>query len=638
MRVGHQILFLAQVADLRVRRQRLATVPGVAGSDWVRFNEGLRGSNPDGTRWIFGYRTGWLLWKADLTVVLMDDDLEIRLESRQPLVPYDWQQVRKSYPDDCEPGEVEVLDYSKKCLEVVGTRPWEGISERGRFEHAMIPALHAFWASDRGLNRLSVALWGLAERTVQELSVTGDPRTAEERVFTGFAGFWRSQAIYDAFLGKSIVHLRKLWQTIASLETEEFSAEAAEIVAAYECRLLPNPGARSLRPSAIRKLPRVQQSAAWIARLADLRGWGAGWTCAPTAVEAGRFDWEPEGHPRRNAAQEVVSLGWDALPAVIQALDDPAPTRIMWRNSQSGSKLQLLRIGDVCFEIFSKIAGWDPRTRPSTANYPHALGDLADMKRKAMEWWKSARLRPPEEHWIMLLARNPVFAAERLFAIDRERFVPEMLRAVEAGGPGAFALLEAVAPAVTAEHGGILQRLIGKEDPCLVVVSARLLWERSADDSGAREVARRLATAGWTGKGSEMPLLPNSFPNPLCRAPWEKCAIWLLAEIPRGFALNALFPLLDGGSEVVAACVILSARQTPCRALAERVVGFLDDTVSTRRRDAAAESLSRLLGFPRSFDARDTESEKDEFIRELKDWWDRTKDSHAWADVVPEPE
>jgi hypothetical protein len=133
----------------------------------------------------------------------------------------------------------------------------------------------------------------------------------------------------------------------------------------------------------------------------------------PGSVEAlidGLVDATREGSPYENAPeptpyQKVVRLGFDAVPALLEHLDDARLTRAMHNGIMMDPSKELL-VGDFVSDILRKLAGSEPaqewRTRivdGSGSRTPLVKGDV-------LAWWRKAQ-KVGEEAYLVQYAANP---------------------------------------------------------------------------------------------------------------------------------------------------------------------------------------------------------------------------------------
>jgi hypothetical protein len=99
-------------------------------------------------------------------------------------------------------------------------------------------------------------------------------------------------------------------------------------------------------------------------------------------------DLSPKG--TANPAVELKKLGYDALPQIIEHLDDGRPTRCVgfWR-SYAPDSYYTLTYGDCCQQIFEAVTGRSIYDRGYSNGYPIKDGKGPECKAAAQRWWQA---------------------------------------------------------------------------------------------------------------------------------------------------------------------------------------------------------------------------------------------------------
>lgn len=97
---------------------------------------------------------------------------------------------------------------------------------------------------------------------------------------------------------------------------------------------------------------------------------------------------------RDERLDRVVDLGFDAVPALLDHVDDDRLTRYldplsMWGNSRTPP--HRYRVGDMAGDVLRNLSGQD---------WPKAAGYRAEVKRRATEWWNDAQKEGEETYLV----------------------------------------------------------------------------------------------------------------------------------------------------------------------------------------------------------------------------------------------
>jgi len=488
------------------------------------------------------------------------------------------------------------------------------------FDDAVEFAVLAYGCRSLGEKTLALAVLDYARETIS--------RRDQEYLSSGW--FWAfvcsgiaTRMAYDAthagFSGEPRPALLRRWKEIAVFSD---TPEAGDTAFEYERQIAEDTAWKE--PSAdewARKTPE-ERASVWIHLLRDhdsAHSISPGW--APVLGPFG------ESHAgRTNPADALVAMGWSALPAVIEHLDDLGSTRCLgyWRSFVPES-YYLLRVGDACEQVFGAITGLSVYTSMTTAGTMTRDGLAGEAKAIAERWWEEYREKGEVAHLQTLLdsgdRRMRSFAARRLLEIDASthvaRILEHLVRSTDA--EEALELAGWVEPHLRPQDRSLFLEFARRGSVEIAVDAARLLWERFRDPEGARMLAARFlrlrdgdeyTSREIAGAGETLQLLAAIGDPPAVReilptlksdeGTLRRQAVKALASVRDPLAVAALIPILD-----------------------EHALVYPDWwNEYVRWCDLAIDSLAKMTGYPHVFTLTMETDERDRFIEAWREWWE----------------
>ncbi|MCU0727074.1 MAG: HEAT repeat domain-containing protein [Planctomycetes bacterium] len=618
-------------------------MPPAAGKPFVLVNTGgwmISGSDEDRTL-SFHYALGFMVGEDAESVSVLDRSLAVVKCAKHPDPPPDWEHFRKDHPEDLPlPGEKKEIDFAEFCRSFLsgGVRDYFGAFDHlvsGGQEHPVEAALFGCLAFERGDPVTAGALFGLAEDSLDDYREHRGwgYATLADAVRDSLADNVRWRAINAANDGGERKELRAMWETVARTLVPTDTPEAEEMLRLYSLMIEEDAARREPTAEEVAAMPPAQQAEHWIHRLRDL----AETQCSqPGSCSVfGPFGMGVDGEGQdSHPAFRLLRLGPDAVPALIEHLDDPRPTRCMgfWRNFAPAS-YHLLRVGDACAEILSRIAGRSFFVRRSTNSYMQKDGETEAVKKEALEWWKEFREQGEERILAQGVASGGRDAPEQARKL-RERYPGSALGPIVAGLRAAaddwirgalvreLGEIEGEGP-LPALREGLL------EGPGLAVrlAAAEVLFRRGSPE--ALPAMIREWTSGSSGGGRDsvgrlVQFLLRSGSVEAVRA----LADGLGERRPdeRFEVVDAVADVLDPPGEVpiLSSDVLLSIEDLLVAALTDRLTRsgyFSRYGTNPRTCDAAAVILSGHFGGRYAFDRRVPEEERDARIAGMIEAW-----------------
>lgn len=414
-------------------------LPSVKEKNFVRFNTGQHWEQEGKLH--FRYAAGWLVEEKPNEVELLTTGLvRLRLK-RDRTLPDDWEKRRAEHPADQPlPGELTTVDFEKAAEEFAagsaeryfGLAAMEDAAEGGMSRHADA-CLFAFWERQRRRADLATKLEALAVRALQalhkEFHDESATTTLEQAVAHDVAENVRWSAIKAANEGSPRTELVERWKLILALPRTSLTDEAKAMVDAYASLIDEDSKWRELSVAELEKAPPDERVAYWIHALRDL---AARQMMQPGGVSVmGGFSGLPEH--KTNPAEELVKLGWSAIPALIEGLADSRPTRCMgyWRNFAPGS-YYLLTTGDCCQQIFEAITGEDIYRRETTSGAMSKDGRAKQAQKAAREWWDKVKATDERAYLVRVVSSGEADGADRASRLIA-RYPDAALAAIKSG-------------------------------------------------------------------------------------------------------------------------------------------------------------------------------------------------------------
>jgi hypothetical protein len=612
---------LARVDAARVRLAvfDLFEMPSVAGKKLVVYNTGgwWRSGDESG----FEYVTGWVASESKEAVEILDDSCVITRYKRGEALNEQARALAGKIPEGRpKPYEFVDADFAKIAEGARDAKEPTGFDAIGHYSRGGLGgtasvALLAYWCLQRGLDDVALRLLERADVLAKERRQEEEKElTTDEVIAIEIASRLHAMTIVDANQGKPREELLKKWKVVASLKSH-WAELAKEYVGLYSTMIEEDKAFKDAEPAAA-----AEKAAYWVHKLrdADARQMGQ-----PGGVSVFQ-NWDDEG-TKKIAAEELRKLGWAALPAVIEHLDDMRPTRCFgfWRDFAPDS-YYLLRVADGCQEIFEAITGVDIYRRASTSGSLTNDQKQAAAKKAAQDWWKENGAAGEEAFQVKRLgteARD--FAAVRLLDMDKAKHLPRILDILRDGNAARrAALLAAVAGHLGKEHEELIASFL--KEPVLrdVLTAAQVLKQRCGSDAGVAALVEALKTVTATGDDR-----------------WALSgAIEFIAAHPSDEVAGTIAGLMQRKETQIRMDAM--AYGAACRHpnVAAALVTVLDDTDGTgwtsyyaiRFCDRAAESLVRLLKYGTAYPQDRDPEKRDAWIAAFKTWWAESKDKIDW--------
>ncbi len=236
------------------------------------------------------------------------------------------------------------------------------------------------------------------------------------RPFTGSGP--EVNAFQSAHRGTPRPELLKDWERIA--KANKNSAVANQMVRDYQALIAEDRVWKEPDSKVLAKMTAVQKAAYWMHHLRDLDVgspyFGGCHVLGLTQNRGGGDQKKP------NAAVELANLGFDALPLVIDHLDDTRPTRCLAHErdfvqsshrSYKPDTYYLLRYGDCCQQIFEGITGHTLYQGKTVSHFPTSDGVGKDLKKEAARWWQEFQKKGEKQMLIEGTERGDRSSAEQ---------------------------------------------------------------------------------------------------------------------------------------------------------------------------------------------------------------------------------
>ncbi len=122
-------------------------------------------------------------------------------------------------------------------------------------------------------------------------------------------------------------------------------------------------------------------------------------------VEVTQEGWPYENDKQTSPYQKLVRLGFDAVPALLEHLDDGRLTRVTHHGMMMARSRDLL-VGDIVGDILKKLAGCEDAERWRTRIVDESEGTMPLVKSDVMAWWREAQ-KMGEESYLVKHATDP---------------------------------------------------------------------------------------------------------------------------------------------------------------------------------------------------------------------------------------
>ena len=594
-------------------------LPDVTGKEFVIYNAGS--PKVKGDRAEFRYVSGWLLDQSDSSIRLARSTLSIHQWDRDRSLPEEWQKHKDNHPKDRPlPGEFLVVDFATFCVDL----------EEGRWpaEGSLASAWYAHHALGHGLQKTAVGLLAMAEHEIRK---DKEEKRPIGKVLVETAAFYlRTEAIEMATGGTARDKLLKTWTKLLSLPKNDLTAEAREMTAHYQTLIAEDekwvePGEEKLK-----RMKPSEKVAHWMHVLRDLdvRQMSQPGDCYVVSPLRKYL-----GSGSLNAAEELVSLGWESLPLVIEKLDDRRPTRCFrFHRFWSAESFYLLRYGDCCEQIFEAITGMDLYDGPTTSSNMISDGKGPEVKAAALKWWKEDGALGFVGYLLKSLnsPERGTFAAEKLMEMDRKLHLPAVLNVLKTGTRDQRnAVLLGAGDHLGKGQECILESFLEDEDFDVVIAAARALAERCGSDKGALKIVETMK--GLT-KADRSWLFFNG-----------SSAFYAMREAATPEVRRGICALLNSPTKQVRKPALEEAKHFPFRDVAEALVAILDDTAESgwtssagrmRWCDLASDSLIEILIVRGKLGPLKGGVGRNMSVSQIKQWWGKNRDTVDWESKI----
>lgn len=385
-----------------------------------------------------------------------------------------------------------------------------GWSDFGRLDHfasggvsyAVEALLHARAALQRGRRGLALRLVGLAER-LKATQERGQRRGAPTGLWEAAAAELASNRWHHAVLelGEGVPRqevVRAFERVVSAFPGTEGAQRSRKLLEGLVPQLAEEAGYRAPTWAEWQGLAAAEKLRHLLLNLKDLDGkqYMQPGECDVFVAEQVFPADSPElaegGWGRgRAVSHRLVELGWEAIPALIELIDDPRPTRSLgyWRNFAPDS-YHVLTYGDCALQVLQQITGQSFYERSSTSSYPSTDGP-SPTKKRAQAWWAENGKGGPVEalaRGVLALDRDSPGKAQRLLELDEAR--------------GLAVVREALARSTGWVRAALLDLLADRERPeDTPLLEAEV---RSGSDIGCRVTAGQALHA----RGSDVWLAP----------------------------------------------------------------------------------------------------------------------------------
>ena len=614
-------------------------LPAVGDLRFVAFNPGWHRMRDD-LAVEFHFIQGWLIFETDAEIRLADLSLQVKTWSRKVELPRNWDKLKEKHPKGQPlPGSALVLDfaaYRNRIESGADKDPDDHFADMMRAQRGELPeathfALLARWSFERREDRIGLRLLVHARALIEGSRDTRpghkDLRTSERVMLDDLATSLRAKAIHAAQAGEPRAVLREAWSRLSSLPEHWASAEVAKKVAAYGRQLTEDESWKELSPEERAALAPADLAHYWLHRLRDVAAEQGG---QPGHCSVFWLLKDKDANP----AQELVNIGWDAVPLIIEHMEDDSPTRSVgyWRDFCPDT-YHLLTYKDACQQIFEVIANvqiWDSR---STHDYPSFDRDPALLRKKAEACWKAARETGAEAACERLLDLDPDLAAEQLLKLNEKRWLPELKEKVLKGGPEAVTLLWSMYKLIQTD-ADYLRKVLNGPDLGAACWATDFLKSTHKSAEGVAVLLKRVAELPADPRPEDLRSLSRAMSEIAEERSLENAAAWRRFMDHPARAVRVLAAVRADGQpsrEVVNALIPMLKDRSGADDVFEAYTGSKNIRVS----DWAAYSLAKILDMPRDhyvlFD-NDVEV-KDATISRLNEWLEKNLATVNWEAV-----
>jgi hypothetical protein len=203
--------------------------------------------------------------------------------------------------------------------------------------------------------------------------------------------------------------VERFHQIAKHFPTSEYAARANETAELYAQMVKEDEEHDRKGVRLLDKMPTKERVAELIYELRDQNGqqWSQPGSCD--------IFFDPRGE--KSPAHQLVAIGFDAVPQLIDAVDDRRFTRSVGFHRNFYFSHHVLRVGDCAEAILERIAGRSFYTRTYTNAAMVKDGQESETKKEIRKWWKEVQTKGEKQVLIEAVAagdQNAVYQAQQL--------------------------------------------------------------------------------------------------------------------------------------------------------------------------------------------------------------------------------
>jgi hypothetical protein len=590
-------------------------MPDVIKLKFVCFNAGLDASPI--------YYEGWIISETNASITIFMDDFEIREFSKKPMYSANAETENNAAIKGLPmPGKYVGMEWDKFAAQILTNGEEDAFGRKHQhivndFNPFVRIALYGYVTYLRGDSKTAFELLQKAE--AMACGEIYKPNLSDDEEYTISSEYIqhclhttiRCSAICTANNGASFGELISKWRIIYSISIANEAKEAEDnlkfygnMLAEEKIRIVPT-------KEELEKMSADKKVEYWIYHLRDLNVCQREW---PGYCDVLSEFWDADAGNK--PAGQLAKIGWDALPAVIEHIDDRRPTRsVAFARPWNIESFYLLRYGDACQQIFEEITGVEIYKVTSTVGYMIKDGTEAESKKKAKEWWARFGGLGPEKYYTLLLSsgipKEQKRGAAGLIGIGSKKYLPELVKFVEKSPvDDCTQIIGVLAGKLDNSYEAFYKRCLRIQDFWTCCRVAEALLENCASEAGAIELYRRLYDFNEE-KFREFGFFPDY-------------AFEIIARTPGDFSVAAIEVLMNSPIIVKRFYAVEAASKMFDNRILRALLKILDDKATTnphsggkeRLCDAAAAAILELISYENP-NAKDTAT-PDKFISELK--------------------
>ncbi len=646
-------------------------------------------------RLVFTYVVGWVFSESKEEIEIFSNNFARHMYKRDYSLPAKWDKYKHHHNKSTPlPGNYKELNFAKFCKGFMRGTVSKNPDIRKHFvgnylDYEAQAALFAHWAMKLAMTNLAFKLVDDAKEAFSA-SHQGVHKELVNYITYALATNARWQAINDANNGFPRTELLERWEIISKFPENEYTKEAKSMVSAYKNLIAEDKKWVEPTKQEFEKKTFAEKASYWLYWLRDLdptqmmQPGGC-----PILVTRIRCKDMP------NPACKLDEMGWEALPYLIKHIDDMRPTRCLeYCRDFEPDSFELLRYSDCCQYLFRMIAGIEIFDEMESDDYMNPAEEAKEAKKNAQQWWNKAKDKGPESHYLELLKTKeslwgPHFAAEKLvkinsekylpfiievasksneneqkwifdtvapyltseykdyicnflymdyvclatetlLRIDRDKYLPELVEFVKNKKGRYYGILSVIAPQLGEEYKDFLIACLESDNLHIVCISAETLWRKWKVEKGVRKLIQHVE------QFTEEQEKKVSF--------FTLNVIYFLPAVQKDFVVDAIckFTSHELWWEVKHPAVKI-AFEFPYKRMLNSLLPLLQDknihmhpggqSYKFRFCDMAAESICKMIGYHKEFYEEFPVEERDKFIKELKDWLEKNKDSLDWKEL-----